>query len=162
MRISDWSSDVCSSDLFSQELRLSSDFDSAVNFIVGGFYQHSFRSVVNDNKLNDGQYNLAQNRYTGFHNYARQPGDTLSAFGQVMWDISPTLELAGGARWTKETKKFRKTGRYGFGSFDVSATKYPGVSTPGVLSGSFKNENESYEVTLTWRPSSDYTIFTAY
>lgn len=147
---------------FSQELRLSSDFDSAVNFIVGGFYQHSFRSVVNDNKLNDGQYNLAQNRYTGFHNYARQPGDTLSAFGQVMWDISPTLELAGGARWTKETKKFRKTGLYGFGSFDVSATTYPGGSTPGVLSGSFNDENLSPEVTLTWRPSSDYTIFAAY
>ena len=147
---------------FSQELRLSSDFDSTVNFIVGGFYQHSFRSVVNDNKLNDGQYNLAQNRYTGFHNFAKQPGDTLSAFGQVMWDITPTLELAGGARWTKETKKFRKTGLYGFGPFNVSATTFPGSTAPGVLSGRFTDENLSPEVTLSWRPTSDYTIFAAY
>src|SRR3546814_8889546 len=90
----------------SQELRLSSDFDSAVNFIVGGFYQHSFRSVVNENKINDGQYTLAQNRYTGFNNSARQPGDKLSASGQVMWDISPTLDLAGGARGAQESKKY--------------------------------------------------------
>ncbi|MGD9710538.1 MAG: TonB-dependent receptor, partial [Thermomicrobiales bacterium] len=147
---------------FSQEVRLSSDFKSPVNFLVGGFYQHSSRSVVNDNKLNDGQYNLAQNRFTGFHNFARQPGDTLSAFGQVRWNVMPVLELAGGMRWTRETKDFRKIGLYGFGSFDVSQTTYPGSTTPGVLRGHFQDENLSPEVTLSWRPTGDLTIFAAY
>src|SRR3546814_19378001 len=35
MRISDWSSDVCSSDL----LRFASDFGGPFNFVAGGFYQ---------------------------------------------------------------------------------------------------------------------------
>src|SRR3546814_4618956 len=43
MRISDWSSDVCSSDLayskqFAQELRLQSDFTGPFNFSLGGNY----------------------------------------------------------------------------------------------------------------------------
>ncbi|MGE3689897.1 MAG: TonB-dependent receptor [Novosphingobium sp.] len=147
---------------FSQEIRLSSDFEGNFNFLLGGFYQHSFRSVVNDNKLNDGHYNLAENRYTGFHNYATQPGDTLSAFGQLIWEFVPTLELAGGLRWTQEKKRFRKIGLYGFGSFDVTTTNFPGSNEAGVLQGRFKDENLSPEVTLTWRPDNDHTIFLAY
>ena len=147
---------------FSQEVRLSSDFEGNLNFLLGGFYQHSFRSVVNDNKLNDGQYNLAENRYTGFHQYATQPGDTLSAFGQVIWKFVPTLELAGGLRWTQEKKRYRKIGYYGFGNFDITNTIFPGSNEPGVLKGRFKDENVSPEVTLTWRPDNDHTIFLAY
>src|SRR3546814_4214437 len=53
MRISDGSSDVCSSDLgavndensrnYTQELRLTSSFDAPVNFMLGGYYEHSKR-----------------------------------------------------------------------------------------------------------------------
>src|SRR3546814_18173710 len=38
MRISDLSSDVCSSDLFSQELRLTSPSSSKVQWVAGLFY----------------------------------------------------------------------------------------------------------------------------
>src|SRR3546814_5788052 len=38
MRISDWSSDVFSSDLFTQELRLASDNTSPFQWLIGGFY----------------------------------------------------------------------------------------------------------------------------
>lgn len=147
---------------FSQEVRLSSDFEGPLNFLVGAFFQHTYRSVVNDNKLNDGQYNLAQNRYTGFHNFAKQPGDTISAFGQLTWDVTPTIEVAGGARWTQEKKRFRKAGLYGVGNFDVSGTTYAGATEPGVLSGRFKDENISPEITVSWRPDNDHTIFVAY
>ena len=146
----------------SQELRLRSDWESPLNFLVGAFYQDSKRRVINDNKLFDSHYSLTANRYTGFHTDTRQPGETISAFGQLIWDIMPTLELAGGARWTREKKRFEKFGLYGFGSFNVTTTVFPGEPDPGVLRGTFKDTNLSPEATLSWRPNPDQTFYVAY
>lgn len=147
---------------FSQELRLNSQFEGPVNFVGGAFFQHTYRSVINDNKIFDSHYNDEENRYTGFHNVAKQPGDTYSLFGQLIWDLTPTVELAGGARWTREEKDFSKAGLYGFGSFDVTDTTFPGTDEPGVLLGNFNDSNVSPEVTLTWRPDTQHTVFLAY
>jgi iron complex outermembrane recepter protein len=146
----------------SQELRLSSKFHGPVNFVVGGFVQHTARSVINDNKLNDAQYNAAVNRYSAFNSNATQPGNTDSIFGQLIWNVTSSIEAAGGARWTQETKDFEKYNYYGVGAFDTLTTVYPGSSQPGVLSGHFKDDNVSPEGTITWRPDNDHTIFAAY
>lgn len=147
---------------FSQELRLSSQFDGPINFVVGAYYQNTSLSSYSDTMLSLGNYNAAAGRYTSFETLAKQKGNTYSAFGQLLWDITPELELAGGARWTRETKKFDKFNLYGIGAFNNAATVYPGSDTPGHLKGDFEDENVSPEVTLNWRPDSNHTIFAAY
>jgi outer membrane receptor protein involved in Fe transport len=148
---------------FSQEVRLSSDFDFPVNFMVGGFYQGTKLDYTQETKLNDSaQYNAAANRYVAFEAYARQRGHAISFFGQAHWDILDTVELAGGARWTRETKRFSRRHVYGFGAFDSSTTVFAGSDQVGVLKGYFEDENISPEATLTWRPTNDLTIFAGY
>ena len=146
----------------SQELRLHSTFDAPLNFLIGGYFQHTTRDVYIDNKLSDAHYNQAVDRYTGFNNVTEGPGDTWSAFGQLIWDVTESVEAAAGARYTRETKDFRKKGLYGIGPFNVVNTSYPGSDQPGVLVGDFQDSNVSPEATLTWRPDSRHTLFAAY
>lgn len=152
---------------FSQELRLSSDFDSPFNFVLGGYYQRTTLATYHDTKLTDGGYDAVANRYSAFETRSDQTGHTYSVFGQALWDISEQLELAGGARWTREDKSFDKFNLYGNpnvsgGAFANYTTIYPGSDTPGHLQGKFKDENVSPEVTLTWKPDSLHTVFAAY
>lgn len=147
---------------FSQELRLSSDFDGIVNVVVGGYYQRTSIDAHYDTKLNDANYNAAANRYTSFETVATQKGSTISGFGQVIVDLMPELELAGGARWTRETKRFRKGNSYGVGTFITAAQVFPGSDEVGFLKGNFRDSNVSPEATLTWKPDSRHTLFAAY
>lgn len=146
----------------SQELRLSSNFAGPLNFMVGAYFQKTDLFTNNDTKLRDSSYNAAANRYVTYEDLAQQDGDTVSVFAQGLWDISETLELAGGLRWTRETKDFNKRNSYGIGTFATQNTVYPGSSTPGTLAGTFEDENVSPEVTLTWRPDTNKTVFLAY
>lgn len=146
----------------SQEFRLSSDFDRPINFMLGAYFQTTELYTNNDTKLRDTSYNLAANRYVTYEDLARQDGSTYSFFGQILWDITDTLELSGGLRWTREAKDFNKRNLYGIGTFATQTTLYPGSDTAGTLAGSFEDENVSPEVTLTWRPDSNKTVFLAY
>jgi iron complex outermembrane recepter protein len=146
----------------SQELRLSSKFAGPVNVVVGGYFERTSREVYVDTLLSTLDYNAAANRYDAFNANTTQPGSTWSGFGQLIWNVTPTLEAAGGVRWTQETKEFAKYGIYGIGPFNVSNTYFPGANVPGLLLGNFKDDNTSPEATVTWRPDDRHTVFAAY
>jgi outer membrane receptor protein involved in Fe transport len=150
------------SEEISQEFRLASDFEGPLNFMVGAYFQQTDLFTTNDTKIRDAFFNAAANRYVTYEDLAQQDGDTVSVFGQALWDITETLELSGGLRWTRETKDFAKSNLYGVGTFNTAATLYPGSTTPGLLAGAFEDENVSPEVSLTWRPDGNRTFFLAY
>lgn len=128
---------------FSQELRLASDFGGPVNFLIGGYYQHTNLYDVFIAGMNANNPVIIAN----YNNAATQKGDAWSGFGQVMFDITPQLELSAGARYSYEKKKL---------SGEVF---YLPVMT-AVPSRSF--DDVSPEVTLTYRPTDDLTFFGAY
>ena len=130
--------------------------------MLGAFYQHTKLDDTNDVKINDGNYNAAANRYSTYNDLNAQRGNTYSAFGQGLYDITEQIELAGGVRFTRETKVYSKRNLYGIGNFDTSATLFPGGTQVGVLSGRFSDNNWSPEATLTYRPSTTRTLFVAY
>lgn len=147
---------------FSQEVRLTSELSGAFNFMVGGYYQDTKLRDHNDVKLNDGNYNALVDRYVSYEDLGRQSGRTLSGFIQGLVKITGEIELAGGARYTNEHKTFAKHNLYGIGGFNTLTTVYPGSDTVGELQGRFRDSNISPEATLTWRPSSNRTVFVAY
>jgi iron complex outermembrane receptor protein len=128
---------------FTEEVRLNSDFASPVNFTIGGFYQ--------DGKVADPVFLIGNASYglpavltDGSSAFTIK---TYSAFGQARWKIVPKLELAAGVRYTDET---RRENQELFG-----AVINP--PTPKIHSG-----KASPEVTLTYKPTSDLTLFAAY
>ncbi len=149
---------------FSQEFRLSSNFDGPINFMLGTYYGHTNTNIHYDVTLNTGNYQATTGRFESFEKVAHQTGETLSAFGQVRWNLSPEVELAGGARWTREMKRQNQHNLYGIGGFATYTTVFATSTdkTPGVLAGRFRDTNVSPEATLTWHPKPDQTLFVAY
>lgn len=139
---------------FSQELRLLSDFGGPINFMVGGYYQKQKTSSRQTSKLNDfANFNPANGSYLAFDKDSWVSGHTLSAFGQGIATFGQ-FELAGGLRWSREKKSAYINNLYGF-----PAT----VFVPGkILEGSQTSNNVSPEVTASWRPRPDSTIYVAY
>ena len=143
---------------FTQELRLLSQFDGPVNFLIGAYYQ-DYRQFFQNNTL---ALALGPDPATGKYHTWEKPsstdGNTYSAFGQVIWDIVDTVELAGGIRYTRETKKSLLSNSYVHAPLGGVAFSSAGR----LLRDNFKGSNYSPEVTLTWRPTSDITAYGSY
>ncbi|MCE7796407.1 TonB-dependent receptor [Sphingobium sufflavum] len=128
----------------SQELRLASDYDGPVNFLLGGFYQ-------------DGRFTVGQAFYT-FATTAVSPSliaatfynqktTAASLFGQVRVKLIEQLELAAGARQSWERKALVGT---------VNATPFTIVNPRRTY------DDFSPEVTLTYKPTDNLTLYGAY
>jgi iron complex outermembrane receptor protein len=150
----------------SQEVRLSSDFDGPINFLVGAYYQDSKDDLYNDALITPYTFfRLAgTGRYEAYEKVGSLNSKTYSVFGQLIWDVTDTLELAGGLRYTDESRDTRNQNLYGFGPFATQTTVFPGSTdpTPGMLAGSFSDANLSPEVTLTFRPTNQLTAWAAF
>jgi iron complex outermembrane receptor protein len=137
---------------FTQEVRASSDFkNSPINFTLGAFYenigQHKLGIAILNNALPFPPVVGPVFLSDGTHD---NPAESESVFGQLLWKITPTLELAGGARWTHEHREHTY--------FNLISQP----NTPIALAVPVLNSNRvSPEVTLTWTPSEDLTIFGA-
>lgn len=135
----------------SEELRLSSDFDGPINFVLGGYFQDSNATAGSTTWLNANAPLLINNYLL------EQNGNAYSGFLQMMWDITDTLELSTGGRYSYERKKLVKvTSQAAFSKFQYP----PPAITPANTSNSWNDF--SPEITLTYRPSSDLTVFGSY
>lgn len=151
---------------FSQELRLSSDFDTPLNFLVGAYYQSTDDDLYNNTLVTPYVFHgLAGNgRFDAYEKEAYLKSKTYSVFGQLLWDLADNVELAGGLRYTHEKRDTQHENLYGFGPFNTGSVVFPSSSdqTPGILAGEFEDNNLSPEVTLTYRPTSSLTAWAGY
>jgi len=134
---------------YSEEVRLTSSFHGPLNFMAGGLYT--------DQNVQTGSLTLANalapvrsNRY-----WVVQDGKAWSIFGQLKWNIIPTLELSGGARYSHERKNLPVVQ-----SGNTPITQPIPDVVPPQRSATFTNT--SPEVTLAWRPSGQLTVFGSY
>jgi iron complex outermembrane receptor protein len=144
---------------FTQEIRFASDYnDSPLNWMLGAYYQSGrmknditirFNTLLNP-ALADFTRNLLGSPIQfpailsqGSHDVSI---DAKSLFGQIRWKPASQLEIAGGARWTREKRGNRPT------SFGVAIP----IPKPELLS-----KNWSPELTVTYTPTDDLTIFGA-
>ncbi len=137
---------------FTEELRLTSDFaDSALNFMLGAYY-------LDGDQEND--VRIPFNRSLGFplspllvHVVHDVDIESIAVFGQLIWDITPELELAAGARWTDEERHHAQTNlNPGNGPVGPTTLLVPEISSDHV----------SPDVSLTYKPTEDFTVFGSY
>jgi iron complex outermembrane receptor protein len=119
----------------SQEIRAATSFGGPVNFLVGGY--------VDDTKLTTNTVPLVNGAIFDH----RIDGNAYSGFAQATWNILSNVELAGGARATREKRKL--------------GINRNGVPQPlSVTHATF--DNLSPEGTLTYRPTQRLTFYGAY
>lgn len=150
---------------YSQELRLTSDFDGIFNFSVGAFYE--YRKIdFNTSQQAVNISIIALDPVTGssydYYKQHRTKTKAYSVFGSASLDLSEKLQLTGGLRWTKESKVNTITVPY------VSALLAPTPTSAfiqgGFFSGPirFKDTNVSPEVSLRYKLSDDVNLYAAY
>lgn len=103
---------------YTQEIRLTSDFDGAFNFMVGAFYEDrtfvfdtaqqgvniSFLGPSTARPLVGGGVAPATGFTYDWDKIHTTKTEALSVFGSVIIDLSDKLELSGGLRYTDEKK----------------------------------------------------------
>jgi iron complex outermembrane receptor protein len=137
----------------SEEVRANSNFSGPVNFTAGGYYESG---SVRTNVILIGNTAYGVPPYLG-NSLIPMDITIYSLFGQLRYDILPNLELAGGLRWTDETR-----------------TESPLTILPPTLGPSgptipvplkvtrISAQPIAPEVTLTYRPTDDVTFFASY
>lgn len=148
---------------YSQELRLASDFDSPLNFQLGAFYEwrqldfNTSQQAVNISIILADP--ITGSTYDWYKKH-RTKTETVSGFGSFSYDISDQFELAGGLRWTNESKINTISVPYVHAALGPSAT----FIGSGFFSGPirFNDSNLSPEVSLRYKPSDDINLYVAY
>lgn len=154
-----WGYNQDKSSAFSQELRFGSDFTGAFNFVVGAYFDSSKRDTLGKGAIAALGLDPVTGQYNNWSLISDNSGKTYSLFGQAIIDILPNLELTGGVRWTRETKRVLVANTYVHGVFSTFGIVNPaGVA----LNGSFKDDNFSPEATLSWHPTPNTTLYGAY
>ncbi len=140
-------------DDLTQEFRLTSDYDGALNFMAGAFYQNGTTDFLVDlpfNQIIAGAQGLNMPSLGSAKHTV--DNETWSLFGQVLWNIMPDLELGAGVRWTDEERDHTVINRSGLPlgqpAYKVELEE-PKLST----------DNWSPELSLTWTPTDDLTVF---
>ncbi|MEY4055341.1 MAG: hypothetical protein RL519_676 [Pseudomonadota bacterium] len=146
---------------FSSEARAQTTFSGPINGMIGAYYQDTKRDYLAWTASGALENSLAPQpfqRYLANSKDSQTSGKTLALFGQLSWKIAPSLELAGGVRYTHETKKSYFVQPY---SHPIRVTQ--GIFSPGVRLNSDQTFDDwSPEATLTWKPSEDVTVYGAY
>lgn len=147
---------------YTQEFRLTSDFEGPINFMLGAFWED--RTFVFDTAQQAVNISLiAPDPRTGitydWDKIHTTKTRAYSLFGSLIFDLTDQLELTAGARWTDETKV--QTIQV---PFLHTLLQGPGFVRPGFFSGPirFADSNVSPEVTLKYQVNPDLNIFAAF
>jgi iron complex outermembrane receptor protein len=84
---------------FTQELRLTGNFASAVDYTLGGFY-------LNQNGGLNARVGLPWVAFDFIHGPDSTPAETWAAFGNAEWHLTDAFTIAGGVRYSDETKDY--------------------------------------------------------
>ena len=146
---------------FSQEVRLASDFDGPLNFLVGGQYQHTDAETASIAAFGAeaGQPSvLGPTRispFTASNYYLKQKGSAYSFFGQLQFKPIEQIEIAAGGRYSHETKRLLSVTNFG-----VQLVGNNPFLSDGNNRKSFNNF--SPEISVSYRPTRDLTIYANY
>ncbi|WP_375195032.1 TonB-dependent receptor [Sphingobium sp.] len=159
-----WATENSTYHAFSSELRALTTFDGPINLMVGGLYQKTkrdFDQFIMFAGVEDSSQSAA-NRYLATTKTSYTDGETKALFGQVTWKVIPTVELAGGVRYTHETKDSFFTQPY---NNVLVQGIFRDQNDPDGLGEIFANQsfnNWSPEASITWKPTQDILVYGAY
>ena len=139
-----------------EELRFQSKWDGAVNVLVGLFASGNKFVFNTDAYIFPVPISPVIDTYTTFKRNNGFTGSTLSAFAEVTANLTPRIELAGGARWSYEA---RDSFQQSLPASILFASAFP----PNMrIDDRYREDNLSPQVTLRYKPSHDLTFYAAY
>lgn len=141
---------------FSGEFRAQTQYDGPLNAMVGVLYQDSSlladQNVLFGNVLKSNEDPI--NRYMAFSKFSTTDGETISPFAQAVWNPIREIELAGGVRYTHETKD----------SYFIHPYIRPGIAYQELVPINTKQTFTDWtpEVTLAYKPTRELNVYFGY
>jgi iron complex outermembrane receptor protein len=145
---------------WSQELRLSSNFDTPINFMIGALWQETERQFNQWVTFGFASYNpaaAAADQYVTYWKDSNTEGETFAPFFEIRYDASETVEITVGGRYTEEDKSSYFTQPY-VHPLGIAVLNW----AAGGVSGDQSFEEFSPEATISWDASDDVTLYAAY
>lgn len=137
---------------FTQEVRLVSDGESALNWTVGAYYKHEKR-VVEDGYIFDLP---AVSMYDAPLSHSNQKGDAWAVFGDLDLALTDQLSIQAGLRYFEDKKDFDVTQLVG-SAFPLGFAPQGAVQT-----GADKSDATSPKIGLTYKFSPNVLVFAKY
>lgn len=138
---------------FSQEIRLANELSERFNYVVGAIYYQGSYEIGTDVLINFTRPggNLIHSDQV---QYGQQDAKSYAAFGEASYNLTPTVRVFGGLRWTYDEKDF---------------TRSQTTSREGVVLATFNtgrlNESwsaPSYRIGADWKPNEDMLVYGSY
>ncbi len=154
-----------SGESWSQELRLQSNFDGPVNFMIGAFYEDMERDLDAPVQILPGLFvggpfqaadpnNPYDGSYINYHQHWDNWIESFSAFASVDWAINDKWEISGGLRYTEEDRHSIGGNIHENGlAFSPGGVQY----TPAD-----KADNVSPEITVSYNITDDVMVYGAW
>jgi iron complex outermembrane recepter protein len=147
---------------FSQEFRLTSDFDGPINFMLGAFYED--RKFIFDTAQQAVNISLiAPDPVTGntfdYDKIHTTKTEAVSLFGSLTWSPTDEIEVSGGLRYTDETKIQTISIPYVHSLLPAAAFLRSGFFSGPIR---FSDDNFSPEATIKYRVNPDFNIFASF
>lgn len=160
---STWATENSSFRAFSEELRALTSFDGPVNVMVGGLYQNTKRDFYQAVVFAGSENSAAesQNRFISYSKQSQTKGETLSGYGQAIWQILPRLEATAGVRYVHETKESNFYQPY-VNPFLTTLFRPQSAAVNGTLFGDQTFDDWSPDITLSWKPTRDILVYGGY
>lgn len=140
---------------FSQEFRAITDFDGPFNLTAGAYFADAYYRFDTAGFAGIVPPDVTTGNYHSFARIGGFDGKSYSAFAELRWNVLDNLELAGGARWSREEKD-------SFSNQYYRHALFPAFFALKNFTDRFRDENVSPQATLTWKPTRDVTIYGAY
>jgi outer membrane receptor protein involved in Fe transport len=139
-----------------EELRFQSKWDGSVNVLFGLFASSNKFIFNTDAYIFPVPLDPSSGTYVTFKRDNGFSGSSMSAFGEVTANLTDSIELAGGARWSYES---RDSYQQSLPAHVAFAAAFPGNIR---LEDRYRESDVSPQVTLRYKPSRDLTFYAAY
>ncbi|MFN7173899.1 MAG: TonB-dependent receptor [Thermaurantiacus tibetensis] len=158
-----WATEDSSFWSFSQEVRGLTTFEGPLNLMLGGLYQKSGRDFYQAVVFAGSEDSRAapENRFISYSKLSETDGETVSAYGQLIWNVIPAVELTAGVRYIHETKVSFFTQPY-VNAFLTGIFRPQSAAVNGTVFGDQTFNDWSPEFTASWKPKEGFLVYGAY
>lgn len=162
-------------DSFTQEVRWAGDLSDTLDLVVGGFYLNEktdrsefFRFILGglDDRFGPIGPTNAQDAVGGYRQINET--DSLAAFAHANWQITPTVKLGAGIRYTKDKKNIVSSGTASgddptspLSGFIINEI-YGNIDTGTGIAAKDSWSNFSPKVTLDWQATEDLLVYASW
>ena len=153
---------------YSGEVRAVTRFDQPLNFVVGMYLQQTereFQQVVNFGNVQwTGPGFEPENEFTAYDKLSGTDGETVSVYGEAVWDITEQWQITGGVRYIHETKDsfFLQPYVAPYSFFPIFFTQFDPNDPTTRIDHDQTFKKWVPEVTVRWQPTDEVTVYAAY